>query len=170
MLLRTDLRTPDRNLDVTMTRVLGLDFGTRRVGAAVSDPGRSIATPLEVYERRDWSRDAAHYRHLIREHDVDKIVVGLPLHTGGGESESSTLARRWGAWLARETGLPVVFFDERYTTVEAEDVLRSAGLKPKARQAKRDMLAARLLLQNYLDAGCPDTEGPASPLLDSPEA
>lgn len=149
-----------------MTRVLGLDFGTRRVGAAVSDPGRSIATPLEVYARRDAARDAAHYRHLIQEHDVDRIVVGLPLHTGGGESESSVLARRWGAWLASETGLPVVFFDERYTTVEADEVLRAAGLKLKDRQAKRDMLAARLLLQNYLDAGCPDSEGPASPLLD----
>jgi putative Holliday junction resolvase len=152
-----------------MTRVLGLDFGTRRVGAAVSDPGRSIATPLEVYERRDPSRDAAHYHHLIREHDVDRIVVGLPLHTGGGESESSALARRWGAWLARETGLPVLFFDERYTSVDAEDVLRSAGLKLKDRRAKRDMLAARLLLQNYLDAGSPDVEAPSTPLLDPPE-
>ena len=155
---------------MTMTRVLGLDFGTRRVGAAVSDPGRSIATPLEVYERRDWSRDAAHYRHLIREHDVDKIVVGLPLHASGDESESSVAARRWGAWLARETGLPIVFFDERYTTVEAEEVLRSAGFRLKDRHAKRDMLAARLLLQNYLDAGCPDSEGPPAPLLDAPDA
>ena len=155
---------------MTMTRVLGLDFGTRRVGAAVSDPGRSIATPLEVYERRDWSRDAAHYRHLIREHDVDKIVVGLPLHASGDESESSVAARRWGAWLARETGLPIVFFDERYTTVEAEEVLRSAGFRLKDRHAKRDMLAARLLLQNYLEAGCPDSEGPPAPLLDAPDA
>ncbi len=153
---------------MTMTRVLGIDFGTRRVGAAVSDPGRSIATPLEVYERRDWSRDAAHYRHLVREHDIDRIVVGLPLHTGGGESESSALARRWGAWLARETGVAVFFYDERYTTVEADEVLRSAGFKLKVRQARRDMLAARLLLQNYLDAGCPDLEGPPAPLLDEP--
>jgi putative Holliday junction resolvase len=159
----------DEDSLVTMTRVLGLDFGTRRVGAAVSDPGRSIATPLEVYVRRDWSRDGAHYRNLIREHDVDRIVVGLPLHTGGGESESSTLARRWGAWLARETGLPVYFFDERYTTVDAEDVLRSAGLKLKDRRAKRDMLAARLLLQNFLDAGCPESEKPPEPLLDEPD-
>jgi len=149
-----------------MTRVLGLDFGTRRVGAAVSDPRRVIATPLEVYERRDPTRDAAHYLALIREHDVDRIVVGLPLHTGGGESDSSREARRWGAWLAGVTGLPVFFQDERYTTVDADDVLRSAGLKLKDRKARRDMLAARLLLQNYLDAGCPESEGPAGPLAD----
>lgn len=153
-----------------MTRVLGLDFGTRRVGAAICDPGRSIASPLEVYGRKTPTRDEAHYRAIVREHDVDRIVVGLPLHTGGGESESSAQARRWGAWLAGVTGIPVVFFDERYTTVDAEDVLRSAGLKLRDRQARRDMLAARILLQNYLDAGCPDAEDPPSPLADDPGA
>ncbi|MBV8265979.1 MAG: Holliday junction resolvase RuvX, partial [Planctomycetaceae bacterium] len=63
-----------------MSRVLGLDFGTRRVGAAVSDPRRLIATPLEVYERRDPAQDARHYQTLVREHEVDRIVIGLPLH------------------------------------------------------------------------------------------
>ena len=87
---------------------------------------------------------------------------------GPSITAAMALARRWGAWLARETGLPVYFFDERYTTVDAEDVLRSAGLKLKDRQAKRDMLAARLLLQNYLDAGCPETEQPPAPLMDQP--
>ena len=145
---------------MTMTRVLGIDFGTRRVGAAISDPGRSIATPLEVYERRELrSRDAAHLSGPDRptENDVDRIVIGLPLHTGGGESGVVGPGPAVGkSWLAREvTGLPVVFFDERYSTVEADDVLRSAGIKLRDRKAKRDMLAARILLQNYLDAGCP---------------
>lgn len=152
-----------------MTRVLGIDFGTRRVGAAVSDPGRTIATPLEVYERRDPKQDARHYRELVAEHDVDRIVIGLPLHTRGAESESSTLARRWGTWLAETTGLPVAYFDERYTTVDAEDVLRSAGIKMKDRKAKRDMLAARLLLQGYLEAGCPEVEAAPLPLADQEE-
>ena len=163
------MKLHDKHLPAPVTRVLGLDFGTRRVGAAVSDPRRVIATPLEVYERRDPARDSSHYQAIAREHDVDRIVIGLPLHTGGGESESSTLARRWGAWLAAETGLPVLFFDERYTTVDADDVLRSAGIKLKDRKAKRDMLAARILLQNYLDAGCPEGEAPASPLADEVE-
>ncbi len=153
-----------------MTRVLGLDFGTRRVGAAISDPRRMIATPLEVYERRDPRQDAAHYRGLIAEHDVDRIVIGLPLHTGGGESDSSRLARRWGTWLAEATGVPVFYHDERYSTVDADDVMRSAGFKLKDRKAKRDMLAARILLQNYLEAGCPDGEGPPLPLADEPDA
>lgn len=152
-----------------MGRVLGLDFGTRRVGAALSDPGRSIATPLEVYERRDPSQDARHYRVLVHEHEVDRIVIGLPLHTGGREGTAATLARDWGGWLRRETSLSVIYVDERYTTVEAEDLLIGAGMKRHKRKNYRDMLAAQILLQAYLDAGCPDSESPAAPLTDTGE-
>jgi putative Holliday junction resolvase len=151
-----------------MSRVLGLDFGTRRVGAAVSDPRRLIATPLEVRERRDSAQDARHYRELVREHEVDRIVIGLPVHTGGREGTSAVLARNFGDWLAGATGLPVVFYDERYTSVDAEDALIAAGVKRQRRKGLRDMLAAQILLQNYLDAGCPATETPATPLADPP--
>ena len=149
-----------------MPRVLGLDFGTKRVGAAVSDPRAQIATPLEVYERRDPIQDARHYQQLVREHEIDRIVIGLPLHTSGRQGTSASLARTWGDWLAQATGLVIVYFDERYTTAEAEDSLIAAGLKRSKRKGLRDMLAARILLQNYLDAGCPTAEAPASPLAD----
>jgi putative Holliday junction resolvase len=151
-----------------MGRVLGLDFGTRRVGAAVSDPRRLIATPLEVHERRDPAQDGRHYQHLVREHEIDWIVIGLPVHTGGREGTSAALARTFGDWLAAVTGLPVTYHDERYTTVDAEDALIAAGLKRKKRKGLRDMLAAQILLQNFLDAGCPATETPATPLADAP--
>jgi putative Holliday junction resolvase len=151
-----------------MGRILGLDFGTRRVGAALSDPRRQIATPLEVYERGDPVRDGRHYLELVREHEVDRIVIGLPLHTGGREGTSAALARKFGSWLATVTGLPIVFSDERYTTHEAEDALIAAGLKQRRRKELRDMLAARIVLQDYLDAGCPETEAPAAPLEDRP--
>ena len=149
-----------------MTRVLGIDFGTKRVGAAVSDPRRQIATPLEVYERRDTTQDARHYRAIVIEHDIDLIVIGLPLHTSGNESESSRQARAWGEWLGTLTGIPVRYHDERYSTVDAIDVLRSSGAKRKDRQSRRDMLAARILLQSFLDAGCPTTLAPSAPLMD----
>lgn len=152
-----------------MPRVLGLDFGTRRVGAAVSDPRGMIATPLEVYERRDRLQDARHYQHLVREHEVERIVIGLPLHTAGHEGKSATLARGWGAWLNESTGVPVLFFDERYSTVEADDALIAAGFKRQKRKGLRDMLAARILLQNYLDAGSPETEAPPTALADPAE-
>lgn len=152
-----------------MPRVLGLDFGTRRVGAAVSDPRRMIATPLEVHERTDPAQDARHYKHLVSENEVDRIVIGLPLHTGGREGTSASLARTFGNWLGNVTGLTVIYYDERYTSAEAEDTLIAAGMKRHKRKGFRDMIAAQILLQNYLDAGCPDAEAPAAPLADPTE-
>lgn len=150
-----------------MGRILGLDYGKRRVGAAVSDPGRSIATPLEIYEQRDPVQNARHYRKLVEEHDVDRLVVGLPLHTSGRIGELAVAARAWGAWLAEVTGLPVVYHDERYSSVEANNVLIDSGFKARKRKEYRDMLAARIMLQNYLDAGCPTAEIEAMPLDDT---
>ena len=152
-----------------MGRVLGIDFGVKRVGAAVSDPGRSIATPLEVYERRDPVQDARHYKKLVEEDEIDRIVIGLPVHTTGREGESAARARAWGSWLAEVTGLPVVYYDERYTTVLAEDVLIEVGFSRQKRKGMRDMLAARILLQNYLDAGCPDAPERPESLTDQAE-
>lgn len=150
-----------------MGRILALDFGTRRVGAALSDPRWRIATPLEVHERRSPDLDARHYRALVEDEGVERLVVGLPVHTSGREGESAALARAWGDWLARATGLPVVFLDERYTTSEAEHALRAQGLNKRDRQARRDMVAAQILLQAYLDAGAP-LEIPAASALDDP--
>ena len=110
-----------------MGRILALDFGTKRVGAAVSDPRRLIATPLEVYERRDAQQDARHYQALVRENEVDRLVIGLPVHLGGREGASAKLARNWGGWLSKVTGLEVVYVDERYSTFEAEASLIDVG-------------------------------------------
>jgi putative Holliday junction resolvase len=153
-------------MSIGMTRVLGIDFGTRRIGAAVSDPRRKIATPLEVYDRKDQAQDARHYRRVVEENDVDLIVVGLPLHTSGQEGTSAKQARAWGVWLARETGQPVTYHDERYSTVDAEAKLIAAGIKRQGRKEKRDMLAAQILLQDFLDLGCPLIETVPTPLAD----
>ena len=152
-----------------MPRILGIDYGTRRVGAALSDPGRSMAFPAELYVLRGPEIDARHYRELVREDEVERIVVGLPLHTSGREGQLAALARSFGDWLAGVTGLPVFYFDERYTTVEAEQRLIDAGLKRQKRKALRDQLAAQIMLQSYLDAGCPETEARAAPQADEPE-
>jgi putative holliday junction resolvase len=152
-----------------MPRILGIDFGTRRIGAALSDPRRLIATPLEIYERQSTERDARHYRHLVDEEEVDRIVVGLPLHTRGAEGDLAHLARQWGEWIAQTTAQPVFFFDERYTSVDADETLRAAGMRLRDRKAKRDMLAAQIMLQKYLDAGCPEREATPRPLDDEIE-
>ena len=149
-----------------VTRILGFDFGTRRVGAAVSDPGRTMAFPLEVYEPKGPEPDARHYRDLVLENDVERLVVGLPLHTSGREGELALRAREFGDWLATVTDRPVVYFDERYTTLEAERSLFGAGLTSKKRKALRDKLAAQIMLQGYLDAGSPLKEAAPAPLSD----
>jgi putative holliday junction resolvase len=152
-----------------MPRILGLDYGTKRVGAALSDPGRTIAFPAEVYALRGAKHDAIHYRELVEENDVDRIVIGLPLHTSGREGQSAALARTFGDWLIAVTGRPVIYHDERYSTVEADQRLIDAGLKREKRKDLRDQLAAQIMLQGYLDAGCPETEATAVPLADTPE-
>jgi putative Holliday junction resolvase len=153
-----------------MTRILGLDYGTRRVGAALSDPGRTMAFPVEVYGLRTPVLDARHYSELVQENEVERIVVGLPLHTSGREGNLASRVRTFGDWLAGATGRPVLYFDERYTTVEAEQRLLDAGLTRQRRKALRDQLAAQIMLQSYLDAGCPLIEAPPAPLADSGKA
>jgi putative holliday junction resolvase len=145
-------------------RLLGVDYGQVRVGLAVSDPDRKIAFPLATYERRGRERDAEHFRALVAAEAITGLVVGLPVHLDGTEGVKAAEARAFAAWLAGVTGLPLAFFDERFTTVQAEAALWDAGLTHKKRKARRDRVAAQILLQTYLDAGCPSD--PATGPLD----
>jgi putative Holliday junction resolvase len=150
------------------TRLLGVDFGSVRIGLAVSDPDRKFAFPLEVRERGSRDADAAFFRALVEREEIGGLVVGLPVHLSGREGTSAVEARTFGAWLGEQTGLPVVFYDERFTTVQAESALWEAGLTHKRRRARRDKVAAQMLLQAYLDAGCPAETSPGP--LDDPGA
>jgi putative Holliday junction resolvase len=144
-------------------RLLGVDYGTVRVGLAVSDPDRKIAFPLTTYTRRDRDADATWFREIVAQESISALVVGLPVHTTGREGQKAAEARAFGGWLAEVTGLPVFFYDERFTTVLAESALWEAGLTHKKRKARRDRVAAQMLLQTYLDAGCP-TDAEPGPL------
>ena len=137
------------------TRVLGIDYGQVRVGLAVSDPDRILASPLATYNRRDTAADSAYFKQVMVAEEIVGLVVGLPMHTDGREGVKAQEARAFGGWLASVTGLPVVFADERFTTVFAESALWDAGLTHKRRKDRRDRVAAQMLLQAYLDSGCP---------------
>lgn len=137
---------------MSVGRLLGVDFGMVRVGLAVSDPDRILASPLETYTRVDLDTDARFFRGVVAREQVVEIVVGLPLHTDGREGQKATEARDYGAWLAEVTGVPVIFSDERFTTVDAEAALWAAGLTHKRRKARRDQLAAQIMLQAYLES------------------
>jgi putative Holliday junction resolvase len=149
-------------------RLLGIDYGSKRIGLSISDPDRKIAFPLTTYERRSREQDAAYFRTLVAEEAIGQIVLGLPVHLDGREGQKATEVRAFGAWLAETVGRPVLYFDERFTTVEAEAALWEAGLSHQKRKDRRDRVAAQILLQTYLDAGCPENPE-AGPLDEGPE-
>src|SRR5262249_23130537 len=126
--------------------LLGVDYGHVRVGLAVSDPDRKLAFPLATYMRRTRARDADYFRTVTAEQAVEQIVLGLPVHLSGREGQKAAEARAFGRWLAEVTGLPVMYWDERFTSVEAEGFLLEAGLTNKRRKARRDRVAAQILL------------------------
>ncbi|MCS7045602.1 MAG: Holliday junction resolvase RuvX [Gemmataceae bacterium] len=136
-------------------RILAVDPGTVRIGLAISDPERRLASPLAVYRRQDAERDAAFFRRLMEQEEVGLVVVGLPLRTDGREGVQARAARQFGDLLRAWTGVPVTYFDERFTTRFAESELWKAGLTHEQRKQRRDKVAAQLLLQSYLEAGCP---------------
>ena len=139
-------------MDHETGRVAGVDYGTVRIGISISDPERRIASPYENYNRRTPSKDADRFRRLVQEERVVLFVVGLPLHADERESAKSLEARRFGEWLRAQTGIPVVWFDERFTSVEAEEILWNAGLSRQKRKERLDKLAATLLLSAYLES------------------
>lgn len=140
------------------TRILAVDPGAMRIGLAICDKERRIASPLATYERRDAEQDARYFQTLVQEEGVGLLLVGLPMHTDGREGVSAAAARTLGEWLGKQTGLPVVYWDERFTTQFAESALWQAGLTHKQRKARRDQVAAQMVLEAYLEAGCPQEE------------
>jgi putative Holliday junction resolvase len=140
-------------------RIAGIDFGTVRIGIAIADARVGIASPYENYSRRGAEADAAKFRRLVADEAITRFVVGLPVHSNGGESQLSTQAREFGKWLEEITGIHVVFFDERFTSVEAEGHLLEAQLTRKQRRARLDMLAAQIMLTAYLESAHGGSEG-----------
>jgi putative Holliday junction resolvase len=141
-------------------RIAGIDYGTVRIGIALADTEVRIAGPYENYNRRTTALDAQFFQQFASEERIDRFVVGLPVHLSGAESQKSTEARAFGEWLANVTGVPVEYFDERYTTSEADEILGGAKLTKKQRQARRDQLAAQIMLSAYLEAGARGQDAP----------
>lgn len=137
-------------------KVLAVDPGERRVGFAVSDPERKFAFPLKRLERTTPARDEAFLKALVAEEEPVLLLVGLPLRGRGEEGESARRAREFGDWVADVTGLPIVYHNESYTTKNAERLLWNAGLSHAGRKARRDAIAAQVLLDTWIEAGCPE--------------
>lgn len=134
-------------------RVAGIDYGRKRIGIAVCDAARIIASPLTMHEPTgDDEAEAAFYRRLIRDEELVGLVVGLPIHADGSDSKMSLEAEKFGAWLTTMTGLPVVFQDERFTSIEAAGKLAGHGFSRGRKKARTDAIAAQIVLSDWLEA------------------
>jgi putative Holliday junction resolvase len=145
-----------------MMRALGIDFGERRIGLALSDPTGTLASPLPTLKRRAGKRPPlAAIEAIAQENEVGILVLGLPLTLKGEDSDWTRTVREIGDALARRTGLPVHFVDERLTSVRAERAVRSIGL-PKGKREQKDRVdaaAAVLILQGWLDSQSKSNRG-----------
>ncbi|MDR1478073.1 MAG: Holliday junction resolvase RuvX [Planctomycetaceae bacterium] len=135
-------------------KIAGIDYGTVRIGIAVSDVDNVFALPLQTYVRKSESKDAEFFKSFAKNENIERIVIGLPLHLSGDVSEKAAEVLEFGEWLGELTGLQIDYYDERYTSVEAERILRQAKLTDKKRKERRDMIAAQILLSSYIDSGC----------------
>lgn len=135
----------------TSGRIAAFDYGTVRIGIAICDPDRILASPLEVHPAANWRGDGDYFRSLIKSERVVGIVVGLPIHCDGGESEKSKESREFAKWLATETQLPVRMFDERFTTADANRRLGGNFTTAKKKQ-RVDAIAAFVLLESFIEA------------------
>jgi putative Holliday junction resolvase len=133
-------------------RIAAVDFGTVRIGIAVCDPDRILASPLEVYPAEKWREDGQYFRSLAKNERIDSFVVGLPIHCDGGESQKSRECRDFARWLADETKLPVRLFDERFTTSAAKQRMAGGGYSRHKKKRRIDAIAALVLLESFLEA------------------
>lgn len=158
----SEVRVPRSAFPAT-GRLVGVDYGHVRVGLAVCDPDRLVASPHDTYTRRDLASDADFFSNLAKREAAVGFVVGLAISLNGTEGPKAAECRAFGGWLRGVTGLPVEFHDERFTSAIADDHMRGAKLSPKDRKAKRDRVAAQLILQAFLNAGCPPGPPPPPP-------
>lgn len=133
-------------------RVLALDVGKRRIGIAISDPLGITAQGLPTLERTRVRDDIERLARMANENDVASILVGEPLHMSGGGTRQAEYTREFAERLRKHTGLPVIYRDERLTTVQAQRVLRESGISREKRARAVDQIAAVILLESYLDS------------------
>ena len=134
-------------------RILALDYGHKRIGAAISDPSGQLATPLEPILRTDKKITVTiQLQQLIDTYQVSRVVLGLPMNLDGTEGSSAKAVRTFGETIASKISVPIDFFDERLTTAAAERSLVAMGMRRSKRKELRDSVAATLLLEEYLAA------------------
>lgn len=140
-------------------RLLGLDFGSKTVGVAVSDPLGLTATAIEIVRRQSPNKlrkTLARIEEIIKEYDIDTIVLGYPVMLDGTAGERVEKTKEFATMLERRTGKEIIFQDERLTTVEAYEIMDLMGIKKEDRYDYVDMIAAKVILEDYLNENSGD--------------
>ncbi len=149
-------------------RVAGIDYGRRRIGIAVCDSERILASPLCIRQTNgDRAADAAFFEALARDESLVGFVLGLPLHADGTDSAMSQEVERFGAWLGGVTRLPIAFHDERYSSREAAGLLAGVGLTRGRKKERADAVAAQVVLASWMEAQAHGDGGAAPGPLDA---
>ena len=130
---------------------MGIDYGDKRIGVALSDLLCIISSPYEVFINKGEMESLNHLDKIIKENDVDEIAMGLPLNMDGSEGERAKLHREFGQKLSDFSGVKVHFVDERLTSAEAEEILVSSGVRREKRKELIDKLSAQIILQTFID-------------------
>lgn len=133
------------------SRKMGLDYGKARIGIAFTDLSCTIASADHIYKTQTEEKDLVYLSNLIKEKSVDTVVFGLPLNADGSESEMCLVVETFAEKLRQMTNVEIAFQDERYTSFEAEEYLKEAGIKWEKRKELLDKVSAQIILQNYLD-------------------
>ena len=135
-------------------RIMGIDYGRVRIGIALTDLLKTIASPYEVYKSVSRKKDIEYFVRLIKEKEVDKVVLGLPLNMDGSEGERALKTRAFGDELEKASNVPVVYQDERLSSVEAENYLLDGDLRRDKRKNLIDKVSASIILEDYLRTIC----------------
>lgn len=130
---------------------MGVDFGGKRIGIAFSDLSGTIATAYEVYVSQDEEKDIDYLTSLAKKRDVSKVVFGLPLNADGTESDQTRWTRDFATKFSEKSEIETDFEDERFSSLEAEELLKEAKMNWKQRKLVLDKVAAEIILQNYLN-------------------
>ena len=141
------------SVSIPSGRVAAVDYGRKRMGIAICDAERIIASPWPMRQPTgDEKAEAAFFKRLVAEESIVGFVVGLPVHADGSDSKMSVEAERFAVWLGETTSRPVSFQDERYTSVEAAGMLAGLGLSRGKKKARADSIAAHIILTAWMEA------------------
>lgn len=132
-------------------RIMGVDYGDKRIGIALTDLMQIIASPLEVYQTKTLKDDIDYICKIIKDNDVEKVVFGLPLNMDGSEGDRAKITKKFASLVAQQTNAEIVFQDERLSSIEADEILIKCNVKREKRKKLIDKLSACIILESYLN-------------------